>query len=143
MRIHKFGIIKTMETRFYQTKNIMETAQMCKAIDLPLFFSLTLKWSVKTEKLLGYLLRGIASGHLLRLQILDLENGYETPFPNNIGELIHLLYLNWRRTLIKEIPPSILNLKNLQILDLMHTFIPAFHIPIQKVRNCRNLRTYS
>lgn len=105
----------------------------------PSFFSLTLKWSVKTEKILGYFLIDIASGQLISLQILDLENGYKTPLPNNIGQLIYLLYLNLRRTLIKEIPQSFFNLKNLQILDLRHTFIPTFHIPIQKLQKLKNL----
>ena len=40
-----------------------------------------------------FLHRGIASGHLLRLQILDLELVYKPQLPDNVGDLSYLIYL--------------------------------------------------
>ena len=48
------------------------------------------------EEIGNFLSFGIASGHLLQLQVLDLEHVFRPKLPNSIGKLIHLTYLGLR-----------------------------------------------
>lgn len=94
----------------------------------------------QTGLLVGKFLRhGIASGQLLRLQILDLEGVYKPQLPDTIGDLIHLIYLGLRWTLLETIPSSIGNLLNLQSLDLKHTNIENLPSSIQRLQRLKYL----
>ena len=86
-----------------------------------------------------FLHRGIANGHLLRLQILDLEHVYKPQLPENLGDLTHLIYLSLRWTLLEIIPSSIGKLLNLQTLDLKHTNMKALPSSIEKLQKLKHI----
>uniref|UniRef100_A0A7N2LLN3 NB-ARC domain-containing protein n=1 Tax=Quercus lobata TaxID=97700 RepID=A0A7N2LLN3_QUELO len=94
----------------------------------------------KPGKEIGDFLRmGIASGHLLHLEVLDLEHIFRPHLPRSIGRLTRLKYLGLRWTYLEEIPSSIGNLVNLQTLDLKHTYIHTLPGSIWKLQNLQNL----
>nr|XP_023879468.1 putative disease resistance protein At1g50180 [Quercus suber] len=122
------------------SRNVLNSFQRYR-YPLSIIFIDTKKFQGTAQDFGNILHKGIASGYFLRLQILDLGDArvYTTGLPNNIGELIHLMNLNLRGTLIKEIPPSFFNLPNLHTLDLMHTSIRIFHIPTKKLQKLKHL----
>ncbi|XP_022764218.1 putative disease resistance RPP13-like protein 1 [Durio zibethinus] len=52
------------------------------------------------------------------LRVFSLQGCYLTEFPNIIGDLVHLRYLNFSGTIIKTLPDSICKLYNLETLLL-------------------------
>ena len=91
------------------------------------------------EVIVNVLQKGIASGHFLMLQFLDLEDVYMPRLPNSIGELIHLIYLGLRQTYLKIIPSSIGNLLILQTLDLKHTYVSTLPRSTKNLQKLRHL----
>ena len=88
----------------------------------------------------GNLLRkGIAGGHLLQLQVIDLEHVFRPQLPSTIRRLTHLTYLSLRWTFLETIPSSIGNLVNLQTLDVKHTYIRTLPSSIWKLLKLRHL----
>uniref|UniRef100_A0A2N9J6B9 Uncharacterized protein n=1 Tax=Fagus sylvatica TaxID=28930 RepID=A0A2N9J6B9_FAGSY len=87
----------------------------------------------------NFLHRGIASGHPLQLQVLDLERVFRPQLPKNIGKLIQLTYLGLRWTYLEDIPESIGNLLNLLTLDVEHTYIRTLPGSIWKLQKLRHL----
>ncbi|KAK7858238.1 disease resistance protein rpm1 [Quercus suber] len=83
--------------------------------------------------------KGIASGHLLYLKVLDLEHVFRPHLPKSIGKLIQLTYLGLRWTYLETIPSSIGNLVNLETLDVKHTYIRTLPISIWKLKKLQNL----
>ncbi|KAM3747167.1 hypothetical protein ACB098_05G015900 [Castanea mollissima] len=86
-----------------------------------------------------YLKKGIASGHLLYLKVLDLEHVFRPHLPKSIGKLIQLTYLGLRWTYLETIPSSIGNLVNLETLDVKHTYIRTLPSSIWKLKKLQNL----
>ncbi|XP_030969592.1 probable disease resistance protein At1g58602 [Quercus lobata] len=86
-----------------------------------------------------YLKKGIASGHLLHLKVLDLEHVFRPQLPKSIGKLIQLTYLGLRWTYLENIPSSIGNLVNLETLDVKHTYIRTLPSSIWKLKKLQNL----
>lgn len=86
-----------------------------------------------------FLDKGIASGHLLQLQILDLEHVFRPQLPRSIGKLRHLTYLGLRWTYLETIPLTIGRLENLETLDIKHTFIRILPTSIWKLPKVKNL----
>ena len=91
------------------------------------------------EDIANFFSRGIGSGHLLQLHVLDLEHVFQPQLPNTIGTLIHLIYLGLRWTYLKTIPSSIGKLKNLQTLDLKHTYIRILPGSVWKLQKLQHL----
>ena len=56
-----------------------------------LFFD-TREGNKRGEVIGNFLHKGITSGHLLQLQVLDLEHVFRPQLPNSIGKLIHLIW---------------------------------------------------
>ncbi|KAM4080499.1 hypothetical protein ACJW30_11G021200 [Castanea mollissima] len=68
----------------------------------------------------------------------NLERVYKPQLPENVGDLIHLIYLGLRWTLLETIPSSIGKLLNLQTLDSKHTnkkFLPSSIQRLQKLKH--------
>ncbi|KAK4590552.1 hypothetical protein RGQ29_020919 [Quercus rubra] len=86
-----------------------------------------------------YLKKGIASGHLLHLKVLDLEHVFRPQLPKSIGKLIQLTYLGLRWTYLETVPSSIGNLVNLETLDVKHTYIHKLPSTIWKLKKLQNL----
>nr|POF10694.1 disease resistance rpp8-like protein 3 [Quercus suber] len=87
----------------------------------------------------NFLHKGITSGHLLQLQVLDLEHVFRPQLPNSIGKLIHLIYLGLRWTFLETIPSSIGNLENLETLDMEHTNIRTLPSSVWKLQKLQKL----
>lgn len=112
--------------------------QKCRNLSSILFFDS--REGDKPGKEIGDFLRmGIASGHLLHLEVLDLEHIFRPHLPRSIGRLTRLKYLGLRWTYLEEIPSSIGKLVNLQTLDLKHTYIRTLPGSIWKLQNLQNL----
>lgn len=94
------------------------------------------------EDIGNFLRKGIASGHLLQLQVLDLEHVYRPQLPNIIGKLILLRYLGLRSTYLETIPSSIGKLLKLKSLDTGHTYIRTLPVSLVQYGNCKNLSTH-
>ena len=86
-----------------------------------------------------FLGKGIESGHLLQLKILDLEHVFRPRLPRSIGNLRHLIYLGLRWTYLETIPLSIKRLVNLETLDIKHTFISILPTSIWRLPKVKNL----
>ncbi|GMY34750.1 putative disease resistance protein At1g50180 [Fagus crenata] len=91
------------------------------------------------EDIGNFLRRGIASGHLLQLQALDLEHVFRPQLPDTIGKLVRLKYLGLRWTYLETIPSSIGKLRNLENLDMEHTYIRTLPKSIWKLQKLRHL----
>nr|XP_023898073.1 probable disease resistance protein At1g59620 [Quercus suber] len=112
--------------------------QKCRNLSSILFFDS--REGDKPGKEIGdFLHMGIASGHLLHLEVLDLEHIFRPHLPRSIGRLTRLKYLGLRWTYLEEIPSSIGKLVNLQTLDLKHTYIHTLPGSIWKLQNLQNL----
>ncbi|KAK4591343.1 hypothetical protein RGQ29_021518 [Quercus rubra] len=117
------------------TQNLLRSCRNPLSI---LFFDT--REGIKPGEDIGQFLRaGIASGHLLHLQVLDLEFVFRPQLPNAIRKLIHLTYLGLRWTYLEKIPRSIGNLTNLQTLDVRHTYIRKLPSSIWKLQNLQHL----
>ena len=82
---------------------------------------------------------GITNGHLLQLQILDLEHVFRPQLPKSITKLRHLTYLGLRWTYLETIPSSIGKLVNLETLDIKHTHIRILPISIWGLPKLKHL----
>ena len=91
------------------------------------------------EDIGNFLRKGIASGHLLQLQVLDLEHVFRPQLPNIIGKLILLRYLGLRWTYLETIPSSIGKLLKLESLDMGHTYIRTLPSSIWKLQELKYL----
>ena len=119
-------------------KNLQNLLRSCRNPRSILFFD-TREGNKPGEEIGNFLSLGIASGHLLKLQVLDLEHVFRPQLPNSKGKLIHLTYLGLRWTYLEKIPPSIGNLTNLQTLDVKHTYIRILPSSIWKLKKLRHL----
>ena len=118
------------------SKNLQNLLRSCRNPRSILFFD-TREGNKPGEEIGNFLSLGITSGHLLQLQVLDLEHVFRPQLPNSIGKLIHLTYFGW--TYLEKIPPSIGNLTNLQTLDVEHTYIRILPSSIWKLKKLRHL----
>ena len=119
-------------------RNLQNLLRSCRNPRSILFFD-TREGNKPGEEIGKFLSLGIASGHLLQLQVLDLEHVFRPQLPDTIGKLIHLTYLGLRWTYLEKIPPSIGNLTNLQTLDVKHTYIRVLPSSIWKLKKLRHL----
>lgn len=69
------------------------------------------------------------------LKILDLTNTSLESFPESVGSLKHLVYLNLAFVPIKRLPASFTNLSALQILDLEDSKITELPADLHKLRS--------
>ncbi|GMY34758.1 probable disease resistance RPP8-like protein 2 [Fagus crenata] len=120
------------------SKNLPNLLRSCRNPRSILFFD-TREGDKPGEDIGHFLSMGIASGHLLQLQVLDLEHVFRPQLPKNIGKLIHLTYLGLRWTYLEQIPSSIGNLLKLQTLDVRHTCIRELPGSIWKLKKLRHL----
>ena len=86
-----------------------------------------------------FLRKGIASGCLHSLKVLDLEHVFRPQLPNTIGKLVQLMYLGLRWTYLEEIPSSIGNLLNIQTLDVKYTYVRTLPKSIWKLQKLQHL----
>ncbi|KAM4110765.1 hypothetical protein ACJW30_05G016700 [Castanea mollissima] len=119
-------------------KNLQNLLRSCRNPRSILFFD-TREGNKPGEEIGNFLSLGIASGHLLQLQVLDLEHVYRPQLPDTIGKLIHLTYLGLRWTYLEKIPKSIGNLTNLLTLDVKHTHIRVLPSSIWKLKKLQHL----
>nr|XP_023895553.1 putative disease resistance RPP13-like protein 3 [Quercus suber] len=120
------------------SKNLQNLLRSCRNPRSILFFD-TREGNKPGEEIGNFLSMGIASGHLLKLQVLDLEHVFRPNLQNNIGKLVKLTYLGLRWTYLEEIPSSIGNLLNLETLDVRHTYIRSLPKSIWKLKKLRHL----
>ncbi|GMY34757.1 probable disease resistance RPP8-like protein 2 [Fagus crenata] len=120
------------------SKNLPNLLRSCRNPRSILFFD-PREGDKPGEDIGNFLCMGIASGHLLQLQVLDLEYVFRPQLPKNIGQLIQLIYLGLRWTYLETIPSSIGNLLNLQTLDVRHTYIRILPSSIWKLQKLRHL----
>lgn len=73
---------------------------------------------------------------------LDLGDAPLDHFPEAIGNLLHLKYLNLRNTKVKTIPKFIGNLQNLETLNLKHSLVSELPVEITKLVKLRFLIAY-
>ncbi|XP_030968224.1 probable disease resistance RPP8-like protein 2 [Quercus lobata] len=120
------------------SRNLQNLLRSCRNPRSILFFD-TREGNKPGEEIGNFLSMGIASGHLLQLQVLDLEHVFRPNLPKNIGELVKLIYLGLRWTYLEEIPSSIGNLLDLQTLDVRHTDIRSLPKSVWKLKKLRHL----
>ncbi|KAM4099776.1 hypothetical protein ACB094_05G017300 [Castanea mollissima] len=120
------------------SKNLQNLLRSCRNPHSILFFD-TREGNKPGEEISNFLSMGIASGHLLQLQVLDLEHVFRPNLPANIGNLTQLIYLGLRWTYLEDIPSSIGNLLKLETLDVRHTYIRSLPKSIWKLKKLRHL----
>nr|XP_023873173.1 disease resistance protein RGA2-like [Quercus suber] len=133
--VYHFDESDARNSHSHGTQNLLRSCRNPHSI---LFFDN--REGIKPGEDIGQFLRtGIASGHLLHLQVLDLEFVFRPDLPDAIRKLTHLTYLGLRWTYLEKITPSIGNLTSLQTLDVRHTYIRKLPSSIWKLQNLQHL----
>ena len=73
------------------------------------------------------------------LTTLDFENCPIDHLPKELGNLLHLRYLNLRNTKVAKLPKSIRKLHNLESLDLRYSFVEELPVKISNFPKLRHL----
>ncbi|KAL9356132.1 hypothetical protein Peur_049385 [Populus x canadensis] len=73
------------------------------------------------------------------LTTLDFENCPLDHLPKELGNLLHLRYLNLRNTKVAKLPKSIRKLHNLESLDLRYSFVEELPVKISNFPKLRHL----
>lgn len=73
------------------------------------------------------------------LTTLDFENCPIDHLPKELGNLLHLRYLNLRKTKVAKLPKSIRKLHNLESLDLRYSFVEELPVKISNFPKLRHL----
>ncbi|XP_011036771.1 PREDICTED: disease resistance protein RPM1-like [Populus euphratica] len=73
------------------------------------------------------------------LTTLDFENCPIDHLPKELGNLLHLRYLNLRNTKLAKLPKSIRKLHNLESLDLRYSFVEELPVKISNFPKLRHL----
>ncbi|KAL3591233.1 hypothetical protein D5086_009873 [Populus alba] len=73
------------------------------------------------------------------LTTLDFENCPIDHLPKELGNLLHLRYLNLRKTKVAKLPKSIRKLHNLESLDLRYSFVEELPVKISNFPKLQHL----